>query len=686
MPTENSLLSVLNNSRIVFRLLAFTLIFIPILVNPDLLTDTSELPKEIFGSISIGICLPSLAILIFTSKNDFKIYFEEAFLWIGFVGLLITSFASSFWATNSSLSLLNAYLWSISLINFALIAALRASFNECLLMLVALVIGASMNSCLALYQYYFDTIPSFQAAPPAGSFGNRNFAAQLIVTALPMCMTVIVFTKKFSHYSWAALCSLILGLHLFHTFTRACWISLFCTFVLFGILFICDKQVREDLLRSLSWKKLCVCFIGLLLFGFGANLSSEGFEWKFGSAITRINSIGESVDIARSLDEKSNNGSIKSRLLYWTNAFVMLKDTLPLGVGEGNFKVIFPQYSHAIYPSNVSGKDYQLRFLHQDYLEMLIEFGIFGFLFGGFILLGFFSLLYLFFKRNSSTTHETRLVFIGVVFGLIGLCITGFFSGPFQQTVQKLYLFVLFGILVSLLSIITNRKRKTISISLEKIHILLILPLGIVFIILGSIRYYSYIQANKEYKSMFLCTDSENWNPDAAGLHAKKALSYRPKFLEVRMLYAATLLKNQQHDLALEQMKVIEKAYPFDYKNMENMAILYIQTGKFDLALKTFELMESIIPGDPKALENAAKIESERSNYKEAEKLLLRYADGFYSKPLAFILLAQNAMKDHRYNDAGNFLINGLKKFPEDDLLLRSLSLYKNHIRQVEQR
>lgn len=673
----------IGNSRFVFHVLAFGLVLIPLFFDSSLEFGVSSLPKETAGIITVGICLVLLSISSLQNGKITKFYFDAPLIWLGFVGLLIASLFSALWATNAGLTFLNAYLWITSFITFALIAFLRASADECLLILVALVLGTSLNSLFALYQYYFDAALSFQAASPAGSYGNRNFAAQLVATVLPISFLAVLFARKVLHYSCAIVCSLILGLHLFHTFTRACWVSVFFTLIILALLLSYNNQLRKGLAEAFSLRKLILCVFGIILFIVGANLSSQGFEWRFGEAISRASSIVITEDDFESLEDQkyiteANNVSIRNRFKKWANASVMFWESLPFGVGEGNFEVVFPKYSHAIYPTPFSGKENTLYFLHQDYLEMLIELGVFGIFFGGLLILGFLNLLFKCCKKDG-LTFKVKLIVVSAGLGLLGICITGFFSGPFQWPVQRLYLFILSGSLVSLVSLFSGNKEKTVSFIPGNFLRLSMFAFGIFLIISGSIRYQFNSQSNKQYKLM-LEGFSSGAELDLIYFHAEKALETWPDFVEARLLYSAILLKNRQYDQALEQLSLLCKHYPYNYRAIENMVTLFLETGKFELALEHLDLMQEIVPGDPVATANAAAIESARLNYRKAQNYLLCYANGFYSEPRSYILLAQNAMNDKRLADAEFFLKNGLEKFPNNDLLLRSFHLLKEHM------
>jgi O-antigen ligase len=62
-----------------------------------------------------------------------------------------------------------------------------------------------------------------------------------------------------------------------------------------------------------------------------------------------------------------------SRIDIWRDSLVIVKDH-PLGIGLGNFKDVFPVYN----ASNIS--DTRYLYAHNDYLHLLIEAGIPGFL------------------------------------------------------------------------------------------------------------------------------------------------------------------------------------------------------------------------------------------------------------------------------------------------------------------
>lgn len=125
--------------------------------------------------------------------------------------------------------------------------------------------------------------------------------------------------------------------------------SLACMLLLIPVLFGISLLARSDFTIKWPWLVL------------GALVFSVGLVWLFASGL-----------VANDLMSKSGTAGI-SRGEFLSNGLRMLRDFLPFGSGLGTFREIYPWYED---PAQV-GTTY-VNHAHNDWLEFLIETGIFG--------------------------------------------------------------------------------------------------------------------------------------------------------------------------------------------------------------------------------------------------------------------------------------------------------------------
>jgi O-antigen ligase len=136
-------------------------------------------------------------------------------------------------------------------------------------------------------------------------------------------------------------------------------------------------------------------------------------------------------------------GEGDSRLSIWRDSLVIVKDH-PLGIGLGNFKNVYPVYN----VSRIS--DTRFLYAHNDYLHLLIEAGIPGFLalVSGFL----FFLLKSVKKVKQMKVHHDPLRFflaVGAVSGLVSLAFHSFFDFNLHMPSNLVYFVTLMAIVHS---------------------------------------------------------------------------------------------------------------------------------------------------------------------------------------------------------------------------------------------
>ena len=156
-----------------------------------------------------------------------------------------------------------------------------------------------------------------------------------------------------------------------------------------------------------------------------------GFKIGFDPIINRFLRIGQQL------------GEGDSRLDIWRDSLVILKDH-PLGIGLGNFKQIYPVYN----VSRIS--DIRFLYAHNDYLPLLVEAGIPGFLA---LVSGFFFFLGKSIKKiKQMKPHHDPLRFflaVGALSGLVSIAFHSFFDFNLHMPANLIYFVTLMAIVYS---------------------------------------------------------------------------------------------------------------------------------------------------------------------------------------------------------------------------------------------
>jgi hypothetical protein len=153
--------------------------------------------------------------------------------------------------------------------------------------------------------------------------------------------------------------------------------------------------------------------------------------------------IGFDPIIKRFLKVGAHLGESDSRLDIWRDSLAILKDH-PLGIGLGNFRDVYPVYN----VSRIS--DTRFLYAHNDYLHLLVEAGIPGFLA---LVSGFFVFLGKSIKKvKQMKPHYDPLRFflaVGALGGLFSIAFHSFFDFNLHMPANLIYFVTLMAIVYS---------------------------------------------------------------------------------------------------------------------------------------------------------------------------------------------------------------------------------------------
>ncbi len=173
---------------------------------------------------------------------------------------------------------------------------------------------------------------------PGGTFGNRNFMAHLTAAGIPLVMWSIASAKR-NRGAWLwtvslAVCTIALVL----SRTRAAWLALAVSGVVAiiviarGPALLADVDARRRLRRAFA-----AMIVSVIL----ALVVPNALDWRSDSPY--LDSMKGVVDY--------HDGSGRGRLAQYTNSIKMAEHHWLLGVGAGNWPMIYPKFAPTNDPS-----------------------------------------------------------------------------------------------------------------------------------------------------------------------------------------------------------------------------------------------------------------------------------------------------------------------------------------------
>jgi O-antigen ligase len=198
------------------------------------------------------------------------------------------------------------------------------------------------------------------------------------------------------------------------------------------------------LLLSRSRAGITGAFIGFLTFSLLTRSAHKrlprGFWIMGGAMISLIFLYGIKIGFDPIIERFFRLSEGASRIAIWKDSLVMFKDH-PLGIGLGNFRHVFPIYN----VSTIS--DTRFLYAHNDYLHLLVEAGIPGFLA---LVSGFFIFLGKSIKKvkQMKSYHDPLRFFlaVGALSGLVSIAFHSLFDFNLHMPANLIYFVTLIAI------------------------------------------------------------------------------------------------------------------------------------------------------------------------------------------------------------------------------------------------
>jgi O-antigen ligase len=292
--------------------------------------DRFFVPKELALNLSMTI---AAALCVATARRVSISHVDRLLAaWLG-LGILSAVFAQNLWLAERSVALSlggAACFWCARSLS-------RAGFSRALV--AALALAGVIGALTALLQAYGVRTELFSLnRAPGGTFGNRNFMAHLCVITLPALLySGVRAPSKAALLRWCGGAAVVAGA-LILSRTRAAWLAL-----LVGLVILIATGMiavrRND--GSLKFSRLFVLLLAAALGGGAALVIPNTLDWKSDSPY---------LETANSL-VNYKGGSGHGRLIQYGNSLRMSLRHPLLGVGPGNWPVVYPKFASAEDPS-----------------------------------------------------------------------------------------------------------------------------------------------------------------------------------------------------------------------------------------------------------------------------------------------------------------------------------------------
>jgi len=293
-----------------------------------------------------------------------------------------------------------------------------------------------IQSLIGIAQY----ISSGSTHPASGTYINPNHFGGLLILIIPFSLGYILYLgqrkrggsnlvdiirqAKFSNQLLLFFATCLMGVGLIMSESRGALISVIAGIAIFYVL--------------LSWKK--------------KNRSGTLFIAVF-IAIIAIYSVWIGIDpVIEKFSETSE--TLPKRTFIWLDTLSIIKDFPILGTGLGTYSLSFSLYKKVAHWPTI------IQHAHNDYLELLSETGIVGFLLVTWGIVMFYKQALSKIVRNNSQNEPLRYyLLLGAISGSLGMMVHVITDFNFQIPANAFYFVFLLGISTSIYNVSKQKKK-----------------------------------------------------------------------------------------------------------------------------------------------------------------------------------------------------------------------------------
>ena len=308
----------------------------------------------------------------------------------------------------------------------------------------------------------------------------------------------------------------------------------------------------------------------------------------------------------------------QARLYMYRNTISMIRDNLLLGAGFGNFKYVYPRYRDRGEWA-LSGLNTRVEQAHSEYLQILSEVGIIGFLAFVWILVAVGRMSWFIFQQSDSRRH--LFINSALMMGIVATLVQSAFDFNLQNPASGVTFWMVIGFLEVIYRSVKGRQSPseesvfTLSISSKKFR----WTVGIVILIgLFAGIFYSMRPAVGDFylKRGRFYSELKDWQ--SAFFSFEKASLFSPYNFDVYFHLGQTSDLLKDHDRSVTYYKRAIALHPYFIEARNNLGAIYIKLGMIDEAIEEFKGSIEINPYHPGLHNNLGYLYSKRNLLKKA--------------------------------------------------------------------
>jgi len=481
-----------------------------------------------------------------------------------------------------------------------------ANKNYIVILAKMVIVSSVIATSIGIYQYFVN-IPG-NTGPDLlkilynvkGLMAHKN---QFVISMFLMLPFTIYGMLRFNKF-WFALSSLqtlMIILNIVILQTRSVWVATVVFGAIYLVLWIIFKSKNKEVKSTISFKQSIIAGVIILVV-----ISGSALIFKKTGTVDLLQHKVSSL-----FDSKSHDN--QGRLKMWESTWHMSQDNFLFGVGAGNWKISVLPYYNANFGSNYQN----WRRPHNDFLWVLSEKGIFGFIL---YLMIFVIIAYYGIKVILRESDKDKFILAALIIsGIGGYFIVAMVTFPLERINHQIYLTIMMSVIISM-----YYKSLGKSAYGEKLYKGLLI--GIIILSVGSIYYSSIMIKSEIYgQKLVAAKNAEKWKKVV--LYADKAITPLTTIdsysMPIHLHRGVANVKLNNRKEAFEDFKIALNNFPTQIAVLNNLAIVSAEMNNLDNSIMYFKKALEIYPNYKMSSFNLVKAYYKNKEYEEAYIALL---------------------------------------------------------------
>jgi O-antigen ligase/tetratricopeptide (TPR) repeat protein len=300
-----------------------------------------------------------------------------------------------------------------------------------------LVVGYGILQYIGVYPIPKD---QYSEVDPSSFIGLSNFVVEYLLVASPFAFALFFMAKEWFTIGLSGILVGLIGWYVIISQNRAGWLGFMCAVVcLLVLVFLRSKKLQI----KIPWKWVTVTFASIVIVSTTLMFTTkQGEKYK-----ERLLSYTDFKD-----------ATIMFRLETWKSVIHMWKDKPIFGHGLAQVEVLFPAYQTQKVERLIFRNNTRVVRAHNEYVQVLAEQGIIGFLILIFLIVQILRLAIFTFRKRTDVDDWWYVAFLSS--GLFGFLIMMGFCFPLHVPSSFLYFFIALAALELMAHFPTEKLKK----------------------------------------------------------------------------------------------------------------------------------------------------------------------------------------------------------------------------------